>query len=158
MAKTRPETIKIYGTPLITEGIASSAIKPGHLVQLGGNHDYQVQGTAKAAVRRSVALENELIGKTIEDAYAEHDRMYVGIFKSGEAAQCRVAASASAVAKGVFLEAAGDGTLRVVTAASQTTTANYVYTVAGVPVAIALEAVDNSANAASDAYIMVEFL
>jgi len=80
------------------------------------------------------ALENELIGKDIDTAYATNDLCQVEHFDSGDWVLAKLAANATAVLEGDKLESAGDGTLR-------RTTADYEDFIA-----IALEAVDNSSG------------
>ena len=142
MAKTNPETIVLKGEPIFKEGRASAAISAGHLVEFGGTRDIRKQSTAKADCRRAIALENDLIGKGITDAYAANENVRYGSFHSGQEAYVRVAASAPAIAKNDSLEAAGDGTVRKVTSAS---------TIIG----WALEAKDNSSGS-SEVFIKME--
>ena len=116
MAKSRSETIRLLGMPIMKEGQASEAINPGYLVEFGGTNDIQVQDTAQQNCRRAFALENDLLGKTINDAYSTNERVRYASFSPGQELQAKVAASAPAIVKGDALEAAGDGTLRKLTA------------------------------------------
>lgn len=141
MAKTRPETIVLKGDPILKEAQASAAISPGHVIEFGGAKDVQKQSTADKNTLLRVAVENDLIGETIEDAYAANDNVLYVSLRPGDEAQLRVAASAAAIVKGDQLELTGDGTLNKLAA--------------GTAVAEALEAVDNSGGG-SEAFIIVE--
>lgn len=156
MAKTRSEAIVLLGNPERQEDKAIAAFSPGHLLEFNST-GVRKHSVAKGKARKAIATENELLGKTIEDAYAINDNAYLAVFKSGEQAQVRLAAAAAAIVKGDFLESAGDGTLRKLTAASQGGGAPYAYTSEGVPLAVALEAIDNSAGG-TEVFINVEFL
>lgn len=159
MAKSKPETIKLIAPTLRRcEAKATAAIKPGHILQLDTTAtQVKVNATAKIRPRLAVALEDELGGKTITDAYANGDRVYYGIFKSGDVAQLRLAANAAAITLADQLEVAADGTVRKLTAGSQLGSGLFTYTPPGIAIAAPLEAIDNSANAA-EVFIKVEFL
>jgi len=145
------------------EGIADSAISPGHLVALAADGKFDVHGTAGGVAQRAFAIERELeghysgrdpiAGSPIDVAYAANDRLLYAVCAPGCEVYALVAPSAAAIVKGDKLESAGDGTLRKATAGNPSGTPP-VY--AGIVVAIALEAVDNSGNAASSARIIVE--
>jgi hypothetical protein len=147
------------------EGIADSAIIPGHLVALASDGKFDVHGAAKGPSTRSFAIERELenhwsgnaplAGTPIDVAYAQNDRLLYAVCSPGCEVYALVAAGAAAIVKGDHLESAGDGTLRKRTAEGQLTSGNYTYTSAGNSVAIALEAVDNSGGG-SVARIIVE--
>lgn len=131
MAKSKPEVISLKGEPILKEGQASAAIKPGHLVEFGGGKDIRVQSTAQGDCRRAFALENDLLGKSITDTYATNERVRYGSFHGGQEVLARVAASAPAITKGDALEAASTGTVRK-------------HTTGGAVIGFALEAIDNS--------------
>jgi hypothetical protein len=140
--KARPETIVLIGFPERKEDKAVAAFSPGHILEFSGA-GVRKQSTAKIAGRKAVAFENELLGKTIQDAYDVNENAYYGIFKSGEKALVRVAAAAAAIAKGDRLEFDGTGCLRKWTD--------------GIAQGIADEALDNSAGA-TEAFLKVEWL
>lgn len=141
MAKSNPETIVIKSEPLLKEGKATSEIYPGHLVALTGEAQIGVQTAPKTNVRRAIALENDLLGKSINDAYAVDENVVYGAFYQGQEAYVRVAANAEALVVGDGLESAGDGTVRKVTD--------------GIVIGYAMEAKDNSSNS-SEVFIKVE--
>lgn len=142
-------TIALKGEFIRKEGEASGAITPGHLVEFGGANDLQVQGTAGAFCRKAFAVENDLIGDGISDAYASGDTVQYGVFSAGTEVYALLAAGEN-VAKGAALVAAGDGSLQAASAAAsgESTPDEYV-------VAFAMEAVNNSA-ASTQARIIVE--
>lgn len=142
MAKSNPEVISLKGEPIFKEGQASSAINPGYLVEFGGSKDLQAQGTAQENCRRAFALENDLLGKGIDDAYAANERVRYGSFHAGQEVYAKLPASAAAIVKGDALEATGDGTLRKLTSG-------------GAIIAYALEAKDNSSGT-TETFIAVE--
>lgn len=146
------------------EGIADSAITPGHLVALATDGKFDVHGTAKGRCQAAFAIERELenynngapvAGTPIDRAYAQNDLLLYAVCAPGCEVYALLAAGATAVTKGAALESAGDGTLRVKTAASQLTSGNYTFTTEGHVVAFAMEAVDNSGGG-SPARIIVE--
>lgn len=142
MAKIRPETIVLVGSPTRKEDKAIAAISPGHVVVYSGTGIIK-RNVAAVAGPKAVAFENEHLGKTIEDEYAIGENVYYGVFKSGDRAQVRVPAGAAAIAKGDSLEFDATGCL--------------IKRAAGIAVAIAEEALDNSAGG-TEAFIKAEWL
>lgn len=128
------KTIVLKGDFLLKEGNASSAITPGHLVEFGGSADLRVHSTVGGPARKAVALENDLIGKGIDDAYAANDRVRYGIMKPGSEVNMLLLTGESC-SKGDFLESAGNGTLQVASTP-----------VEGSNVAVALEAITGGAS------------
>lgn len=130
--------ILIKGTPLRDEAPALGAITPGHLVERGTG-GVQVHSTAAGNAARVVALERAMTGDGIDVAYATGDEVLLAYLRPGDMFNGLVAAGASAIADGNYLESAGDGTLRVVSTSAATADTER----AGI-VAQAMEAVDNS--------------
>jgi hypothetical protein len=98
------------------------------------------------------ALEDEVQDKLISDNYASGDRITYVIPQRGAIIYALVPASAAAIVVGDMLVSNGDGTLKKDTApAVSATNVDRV-------IARALEAVDNSANAAGPVRITVEIL
>ena len=89
-----------------------------------------VHATAAGAAAPLFAVENDILGKTINDAYAANDYVQAEYLPPGSEVLALVAAAASAIVIGNLLESAGNGTLRI--------------RGSGTAVAQALEAVDNS--------------
>jgi hypothetical protein len=137
-------TVILKGRGIRKEAIAGGAIQPGDLLTVNSSGQFIRHATAKGPARRLFAVENELFGKGIDTNYASTDNVLAEDCYSGMEVQCNIAAGAAAIVKGDLLESAGDGTLRKRTAESQLTTGNYTYTSAGVAIAQAEEAIDNS--------------
>jgi hypothetical protein len=128
-----PHTILLKGDGVFKEGNAGGAITPGHLVTINTTAEaVVVHATAAAAASKLFAVENDIIGKGIDTAYASGDRVYYVACQPGCEINALVAAAAAAIVRGDLLESAGNGTLRKLAA--------------GVALARALEAVDNSAG------------
>lgn len=176
-------TIVLKGRGIRKEAQAGGAIVPGMLVKLNSSGKYIAHNLASGVTTAAFAVENELAGEGIDTAYASNDRCFVEVPQKGGEVYALVAASAAAIAIGDVLVSAGDGTLKKVvdlTAAagtpvangtmadvggspSQTTINNALATAAALvnnpgAIAIALEAVDNSANGDTRARIIVEVL
>ncbi len=134
--------VVLKGTPLPKEGIAESTITPGELVERDATDgDIQPHGTAAANAPPMFADINPEIGNGLGDDYVAGQQMRLAFARRGDEINSLLAASAVAVVINDFLESAGDGTLRKLTAAAATTEAQR----EGV-VARAIEAVDNSAG------------
>lgn len=107
--------IDLLGAGLQKQAIASGAITPGMLVEFGedgnGELTIAVHGTASGNAPKAFAIENELIGKGIDDAYADTETAQYMSFPSG--AEVNAIASEQ-IDKGDFVESAGDGKVRVV--------------------------------------------
>ena len=106
------KTICIRGDFVRKEAEASEAITPGHLVEFGGANELRKHATAGAQARKAFALENDLIGKGIDDAYASGESVQYGIFQPGSEVYALLLTGESC-SKGDFLESAGNGTLQV---------------------------------------------
>jgi hypothetical protein len=132
-------TIILVGGGIHKEGKANAAITPGDLVERMSTGNIRKHATAAGNAAPSFAIENEVIGKGIDDDYAANDNVYFVHLAPGSVVYARVAAAAAAIAIGDYLESAGNGTLRKASASAATSEAQR----AGI-VARALEAVDNS--------------
>jgi hypothetical protein len=109
-------TIALKGHFIRKEGKASSAITPGHLVEFGGTADLRVHSTIGGQARKAFALENDLIGKGITDAYVAGDTVQYGVFPPGTEVYAILGAGLTC-AKGDFLESNGNGTLKATSTA-----------------------------------------
>jgi len=121
------------------ELVAGGTITPGHLIMINSAGKYVVHGTAKGRALKCFADIADHNGKGLDDNYVANDLVMGEIVDSGAEVNALLAASATAVVIGAQLESAGDGTLRNITADNTT---GPVF--GGYPIAIALEAVDNS--------------
>jgi len=105
------KTITLKGDPLRKEGVADEAITPGHLVERGGTYDFQKHSTAGGPAIASFALENDLVGDGVDDAYASDDTVQVGYFSTGEEILAYLATS-QVIVVGDYLISAGAGLLK----------------------------------------------
>ena len=95
------------------EGIADSAISPGMAIELAADGKYdQVQSALAEAMKREfpIAKEDSLQGKTIDDAYAQGDRVFFWIPLPGDRANLLVKAGQNITVNDVLVvEAGGSG-------------------------------------------------
>lgn len=142
---TDEKRILIKGSPLISElaAKASEAILPGHLLEIDSTNTAAKHGTEAGFHNRMVALENQLDGSGITDAYADAETVTIANCKPGDVVQM-IIKDGETIAIGDFLESAGDGTLQEITAFDAGTPAP-----AGIPVAVALEAASPSGSTAT---------
>ncbi|KKK83117.1 hypothetical protein LCGC14_2796600 [marine sediment metagenome] len=135
-------TIRLKGTGLRKERVvkAASTITPGMLIdtEAAGVIEHAGAGLNAAPL---FAVENEVVGKGIDDDYIAAENCIYEAMQLGTEVHALLAANAAAIVEGDFLQSAGDGTLRILTASAATAESARRSTVAR-----ALEAVDNSAN------------
>lgn len=105
------KTVALLGGFIRKEGEASGAITPGHLVEFGGANDLQVHSTAAGPARKAFALENDLIGAGIDDAYASGTTVQYGVFERG-AEVSAILATSQTIAKGDKLVSNGNGQVK----------------------------------------------
>lgn len=129
------KTIALKGDFIRKEAEASEAITPGHLVEFGGANELRKHATLGAQARKAFALENDLIGKGIDNDYALGDAVQYGVFVPGSEVYALLLAGESC-SKGDFLESAANGTLQVASTP-----------VEGSNIAVALEAITGGAAA-----------
>ena len=127
------------------EAIAGAAITPGHLIKRNSSNQFVVHSSATKFAQSMFALEDELQGKGITNAYAQNDRVQANVCLPGDQVNALLKASEN-VAIGDFLESAGDGTLQKMVLSSADDPQ--------FPVAIALEA----SNVGTVARIAVEIV
>lgn len=135
----------------IEEFVADAGITPGHLVEIDSDGEVQVHATADGTVLPMFALEDELQGKGIDDAYIANDKVQVWIPWRGDVVYALLADGETAV-KGSLLTSNGDGTLKVYVPADSTDDI-----VAPQPiVGVAVTAVDLSGSSAVDPSARIE--
>jgi hypothetical protein len=138
-------TIKLKNyVNIFNEYVASAAITPGHLIELLSTGKVQSHSTAGGRAAKLFALEDELQGNGIADAYVADYPVQCwspvpgdevnALLKNGEHAYI-----------GSFLESAGDGTLQVHVADSGSVT-NVGLQIVGV----AIEEVDMTDSSGAD--------
>jgi hypothetical protein len=123
------------GQPIKDERLANAAgIIPGHLV-IEALGKVGVNVTADALAPKLFAQTNLAVAGDIDTAYADGETVSYGAYHSGQKVNGIVAAGADAIADGAPIASAGDGTLKIGTAATA--------------IAYATEAVDNSGGGVS---------
>lgn len=164
MSSNTNRTIFLKGQPegKRREAVANAAIKPGYLCEYMSSGNVRKHATAGGNAYSLFAGENELFGDDIDTSYATNDRALLWHATPGDEINALVAAAASAIVIGDLLDSAGDGTLRKYTAPSQAVAegGSASYTIAPKvlgPIAVAMEAVDNSGGS-SEARIRVMIL
>jgi len=103
-------TIMAKGGYIRKEGEASGTITPGMLVEFGGSNDLQAHSTAAGIGRKAFAVENDLIGRGIDDDYSAGEVVQYIIPEPGGEVYALLAGGET-VSKGDALVSAGDGTL-----------------------------------------------
>lgn len=143
------ETIFLRGeNPITNERTANAAITPGHLIELMSTDKVRVHATAGGNVAPVMfAVEDDLQGNGIDDAYAATDRVKYIVPRAGDEINA-ILANGQTAAIGSLLESAGDGTLRVYTADVADSTATTIYPRA--IVGVAQEALDLSGSSGAD--------
>ena len=136
-------TIKIKKySDVIEEMIAAAAIYPGMVVEMDSAGKAKVHATATGnVVPVMVALEDELQGKGIDDAYAANDKVQVWIPNSGDQFY-GIIADGQTIAKGDLLESDGYGRLQKHVPDEGSVNAIYQSSIVGV----ALDAVSTAAG------------
>ena len=128
---------------IIEEYVAVAAITPGMLVELTSADKVQKHSTASGNAVPMFALEDELQGKGIADAYAADDQVQVWVAQRGEQVNALLADGEDA-SIGEFLCSNGDGFLKCYAVASGEP--DYYNQI----VAIALEAINRSTSSGGD--------
>ncbi len=103
------KTISLKGDYIRKEDEADAAITPGHLIERTTT-GVKVHATIGGAGAKAFALENDLIGKGIDDAYAAGDAVQYGVFVPGAEVYAKLAAGETC-SKGDALESNGAGAL-----------------------------------------------
>ena len=107
-------TIKVVKySDIEIEKSANAALYPGYLLELMSTDKVRAHATAGGnATPVMFALENELEGKGIDDAYAADDKVKVWVAGRGDIA-CAILADGQNASIGSPLESNGDGKLKV---------------------------------------------
>lgn len=138
------------------EAIAEAAITPGHIIELDTTTGYaQKQATAKQPL--SVAIENHWLGGGLDTAYAADDRVAYQVLKAGAEFQALVGTEVAAIANGALVKVntAKPGTVITCSQAGVVGASESAFD-RDLAIGIAREAVDNSANAATEVRIRIE--
>ena len=145
-------TILLKGRGIRKERISAAAITPGYLVDFNAAGLVLKHAGAGLNASAAFAVEDELNGKAITEAWASGDQVVYEIMPSGSEVYALVAAAAAAIVIGDELESAGDGTLRKLTVDVATDNTQRIAVVAR-----AIEAVDNSGGG-TEARLKVEIV
>lgn len=133
---------------VIDEFFAVAALTPGHLLEITSAGKVQKHSVAGGNVTPLIALEDELWGKTIDDAFAANDPVQVWTAQRGEVAYMLLKDGENVVI-GDYLESAGDGTLQKhVEDIDSAADVTVIY--GNQLVGIAMEAVDMSGSSGAD--------
>jgi hypothetical protein len=116
------------------EGRLSTVATPGHLLSLNSDGTYRTHNVAGGPALLRILIEDALIGKGLNDAYAIGDLARFYEPQAGEELNVLIPAAAAAIVVGDRLASNGDGTFKK---ANGTTDVNLVQ---------AIEAKDNSAG------------
>jgi hypothetical protein len=131
--------------PTIDEAVADATITPGDLIKRTSTGVIR-HATAAGNAMQIFAINSASQNRGIDSDYVAAEIVPFVIAESGTVINARVAAAATAIAVGDFLESAGNGTLRkhVAQSVNEAGSASiYTIQVAAI-VGIALEAIDNS--------------
>lgn len=109
-----PNKIYLLGDSRQDEGVAAEAITPGQLVAMDANGEYVKHASAGSFAETVFAQEDALQGKTIDDAYADGDRVFLLMAQPGDVVYAWLAAGEN-VTPADFLSSNGDGTLQKAT-------------------------------------------
>jgi len=128
---------------VVEEFVAAEAITPGMLIEIDSNGKVQKHATSDGDAVPMFALEDELQGNGITDAYSAADQVQVWVAQRGEQVYALLADGENA-SIGDFLASNGNGYLKVYAMSSGG--AEYPQSI----VAVALEAVDRSGSSGED--------
>lgn len=137
---------------------AEAGIYPGHLVEASSDTTFLRCNANGVDAEPLIVIENSINGKDKDTVYANGETVYARSLVPGMEVQAKLAPSAAAVVYGDLLTPDGDGGVKKAVAFSQLGTPTFVVTPASVPMFKAIEAVDNSANAATSVFIKVRKL
>jgi len=145
-------TIKLKKySDVIEEFVAHAAITPGMLLELNSDGEVLAHDTVSGIVAPPMfALEDELQGKDIDDAYVAGDAVQVWIPGRGDQVYA-ILNDGQNVAKGDFLVSSGEGYLNKLTIGSAGTT-EYPHAI----VAVSLETKDLSDSSLADSGLGLE--
>jgi len=105
-------SIIVKGEGVRYEGKANAAITPGHLVEQMSTGNIRVHASAGGNAMRAFAVENDLEGEEIGDAYVANERVQYNIFQNGDVVY-GILADGQNASIGSKLESNGNGELRV---------------------------------------------
>ena len=148
------KSIKIKNYSNIQEEFTATAvaITPGMLLELTSAGTVQAHSTSGGNVLPMFALENELEGDGINDAYDASGKIQVWIPQRGDIVEA-ILVDGETVAIGGFVESNGDGYVKAYVADSETASSNEAVAITVYPLQIigqAIEAVDLSSSSGEE--------
>lgn len=106
-----PNTIVLKGDPIRKEGLAGQAITPGQLLEwFAGPDRLMLHSTSGGAAQAMFAVEEDIVGDEISDAYASGSTVQYVVARKGDEIFAYLA-SGQNVAKGTALMSNGSGQL-----------------------------------------------
>lgn len=107
---TTPKTVDLGGGQSVQrEAVAGGTITPGMLLAISGTAAV-AHASAGGAAQAAFAVENDMVGKGIDDDYVADDNVIYRVFPEG-ARVYAILASGQNVAAGALLQSAGNGRL-----------------------------------------------
>jgi hypothetical protein len=152
MGATGRRTIAVKTNSFRKERTAAAALSPGNLLTYDSNGKVKKHASAGGPAGAIFAIENDVEGQGVSDAYASADRVQYHSFNKGDEVLALIA-NGEAIAIGDLLVSDGSGSLKERTADSTGAVEEDV-------IAIALETCDMSTSSSADAdgYCLVEIL
>lgn len=123
------------------EYAAAAAITPGHLIYLNSSGTVAVHADENGNVLPMFAIEDELQGKDIDDAYVAGDRVQCWIPSRGDQVNA-ILKDEETIVIGDFVVSGGDGTVKKYDAMTSNLDLEH-------PVGVALAALDLSSSSAT---------
>ncbi len=137
------KTIVIRGKGIRKEAAAGGVITPGHLIEKSSTGTVVVHNSGADNAMKLFAVENDLVGKGIDDDYASGDNVLYEACHSGMEVFALVIDGTAAILQAAFLESDGAGGVQTAVADAATDTDQRIAIIGQ-----ALEAVDNSGGGA----------
>ncbi len=137
------KTIVIRGKGIRKEDAAGGVITPGHLIEKTSTGTVVVHANAGLNAMNLYAVENDLLGKGIDDDYASGDNVLYEAMPPGSEVYALVIDGTAAILQAAFLESDGAGGVQTAIADAATDTAQR-----NAIIGQALEAIDNSGGGA----------
>ena len=107
-----PNTILLKGRGIRKEAVAGGTITPGDLLTINSSAQLIRHATAGGKAGALFAVENDIVGKEIDDNYSANDYVQAEYLTTGCEVYANVAAAAAAIVIGDLLESDGTGGLR----------------------------------------------
>lgn len=123
------------GAPILSERLAGGAGIVAGMLVTEASGGVILNAAADTLAQKLFAQTNLAVAGDIDTVYANGETVSYGAYHSGQEVNAIVAAGAAAIADGAPVASAGDGTLKIGTAATA--------------IAYAIEAVDNSGGGAA---------